>query len=109
MARILIVDDEKNIRTHLATFLESCGYQVRTAESAQQALIQLASDEPFDLVLTDYRMAGVNGVELLEQARRQTPDVAFILMTAYATIENAVEAMKAGAFDYLPKPFSLQQ
>jgi len=109
VARILIVDDEKNIRTHLATFLESCHYQVRTAESAQQALIQLAGDEPFDLVLTDYRMAGVNGVELLEQARRQTPDVAFILMTAYATIENAVEAMKAGAFDYLPKPFSLQQ
>jgi NtrC-family two-component system response regulator AlgB len=109
VARILIVDDEKNIRTHLATFLESCHYQVRTAESAQQALIQLAGDEAFDLVLTDYRMAGVNGVELLEQARRQTPDVAVILMTAYATIENAVEAMKAGAFDYLPKPFSLQQ
>ena len=109
MARILIVDDEKNIRTHLATFLESCNYQVRTAESAQQALIQLAGDDHFDLVLTDYRMAGVNGVELLEQARRQTPDIAVILMTAYATIENAVEAMKAGAFDYLPKPFSLQQ
>jgi two-component system, NtrC family, response regulator AlgB len=109
MARILIVDDEKNIRTHLATFLESCGYEARTAESAQQALIQLAGAEPFDLVLTDYRMTGVNGVELLEQARRQTPDTAVILMTAYATIENAVEAMKAGAFDYLPKPFSLQQ
>jgi NtrC-family two-component system response regulator AlgB len=109
MARVLIVDDEKNIRAHLATFLQSCGYDARTAESAQQALIQLATTEPFDLVLTDYRMAGVNGVELLEQVRRQSPETAVILMTAYATIENAVEAMKAGAFDYLPKPFSLQQ
>src|SRR5271156_4997220 len=110
MAKLLIVDDEKNIRSHLGTFLESCGYEVRTVESAQQAMVLLSSDDhSFDLVLTDYRMAGVNGVELLEQARRQTPDVAVILMTAYATIENAVEAMKAGAFDYLPKPFSLQQ
>jgi len=110
MAKLLIVDDEKNIRSHLGTFLESCGYEVRTVESAQQAMVLLSSDDhSFDLILTDYRMAGVNGVELLEQARRQIPDAAVILMTAYATIENAVEAMKAGAYDYLPKPFSLQQ
>ena len=106
MAKLLIVDDEKNIRSHLATFFESCGHQVWTAESGQRARALLSSDHGFDLMLTDYRMAEMNGLELLQQVHREAPDLAVILMTAYATVENAVAAMKAGAYDYVIKPFS---
>ncbi len=108
MARLLIVDDEKNIRTHLETFFEACGHNVRTAASGLQALAMLPEDG-FDLVLTDYRMAEMNGLELLKQVRQQAPRAAVILMTAYATVENAVAAMKAGAYDYVTKPFTLDQ
>ncbi len=109
MARLLIVDDEKNIRERLAAFFNSCGHQTRTAESGQQALEIIAQGDPVDIVLSDYRMAELNGLELLDQIKRSRPDTAVILMTAYATVENAVAAMKAGAHDYLPKPFSLDQ
>ncbi len=108
MARLLIVDDEKNIRSHLVTFFESCGYDGRSAENGRQALELLAA-EPADVVLTDYRMAELNGLELLQRIKRQTPDIVVILMTAYATVENAVNVMKAGAHDYIAKPFSLGQ
>jgi NtrC-family two-component system response regulator AlgB len=109
MARILIVDDEKNIRERLASFFSSCGHQVRSTDSGQGALEVLARGDPIDVVLTDYRMAELNGLELLTQIKRGRPATAVILMTAYATVENAVAAMKAGAHDYLPKPFSLDQ
>jgi two-component system, NtrC family, response regulator AlgB len=109
MARLLIVDDERNIRERLGTFFSGCNHQVRTAESGQRALEILAQDEPIDVVLSDYRMAELNGLELLKQIKRSRPETAVILMTAYATVENAVAAMKAGAHDYLPKPFSLDQ
>ena len=109
MAKLLIVDDEKNIRSHLATFFEGCGHQVRVAESGAQARALLSSDRGFNLMLTDYRMAEMNGLELLQRVHRETPDLAIILMTAYATVENAVAAMKAGAYDYLTKPFTLDQ
>jgi NtrC-family two-component system response regulator AlgB len=109
MATLLIVDDEKNIRARLATFFESCGHKVKIAESGVRALESMSSGEPVDLVLTDYRMAELNGLELLQRIKRQAPETAVILMTAYATVENAVAAMKAGAYDYLQKPFSLEQ
>jgi len=109
MATILIVDDERNIRERLASFFESCGHQVRAADSGRAALEILAHNEAIDLVLTDYRMAELNGLELLTQIKRGHPTTAVILMTAYATVENAVAAMKAGAHDYLAKPFSLDQ
>jgi NtrC-family two-component system response regulator AlgB len=108
MARLLIVDDEKNIRSHLVTFFESCGYEVQSAENGRRAL-ELLEASPADVVLTDYRMAELNGLELVQRIKRQTPDVAVILMTAYATVENAVSVMKAGAHDYIAKPFSLAQ
>jgi NtrC-family two-component system response regulator AlgB len=108
MARLLIVDDEKNIRHGLAAFFESLGHQVREAESGTQAVAML-SDNQLDLVLTDYRMAEMSGLELLRELKRRSPDTLVILMTAYATVENAVEAMKSGAYDYLTKPFSLEQ
>ncbi|HXZ87364.1 MAG TPA: sigma-54 dependent transcriptional regulator [Candidatus Binataceae bacterium] len=108
MARLLIVDDERNIRSGLATFFESLGYEARTAGSAHEARA-LVAESPFDLVLTDYRMAEMNGLELLAEIKRRHPETQVILMTAYATVENAVAAMKAGAYDYVTKPFSLDQ
>lgn len=109
MTKLLIVDDEKNIRGNLATFFEGHGYKVRTAESGPQALALFSGEDGFDLVLTDYRMAEMNGYELLRLVKDRDPDVMVILMTAYATVESAVAAMKADAYDYLTKPFSLDQ
>jgi NtrC-family two-component system response regulator AlgB len=108
MARMLIVDDEKNIRANLASFFQSIGHEAETAESGRQAraMIEAAS---FDLVLTDFRMAEMNGLELLSEIKQRRPETLVILMTAYGTVENAVAAMKAGAFDYVTKPFSLDQ
>jgi DNA-binding NtrC family response regulator len=108
VANLLIVDDEKNIRGHLATFFPQRGYEVQTAESGQQAL-SMFSEQGANLVLTDYRMAEMNGHELLKRLKERNSDVMVILMTAYATVENAVAAMKEGAYDYLTKPFSLDQ
>jgi len=109
MTKLLIVDDEKNIRENLAKCFEGHGYKVRTAESGPQALSLFSGEDGFDLVLTDYRMAEMNGCELLRLVKDRDPDVMVILMTAYATVENAISAMKAGAYDYLTKPFSLDQ
>jgi NtrC-family two-component system response regulator AlgB len=109
MAKLLIVDDEKNIRTHLTMFFQERGHDVLAAESGQQALTLLAEQSGFDLVLTDYRMAQMNGYELLQRVKARDAESLVILMTAYATVENAVAAMKAGAYDYLAKPFSLDQ
>jgi two-component system, NtrC family, response regulator AlgB len=109
MARLLIVDDEKNIRRSLETFFQSCGHQVQTAADARAALDLLAASDGVDLVLTDFRMAEMNGLELLKEIKRSFPEASVVLMTAYATVENAVAAMKGGASDYLSKPFSLQE
>lgn len=109
MAKLLIVDDDKHIRGNLATFFEGRGYEVRTAESGQQALALFSEEDNLDLVLTDYCMAEIDGYELLRHIKDRDPDVMVILMTAYATVESAVAAMKAGAYDYLTKPFSLEQ
>jgi len=105
MAAILIVDDEKNIRDHLATYVGSLGHMVDTAADAQAALAKL-NQANFDIVLTDVRMAGMNGLTLLREIRRQQPQVSVVLMTAYATVPQAIEAMRAGAFEYLMKPFA---
>ncbi len=109
MPKLLIVDDEKNIRRSLETFFLSCGHSVATASDARAALDTLAAGDGLDLVLTDFRMAEMNGLELLGQIKRRHPDASVVLMTAYATVENAVAAMKAGASDYLSKPFTLQE
>ncbi len=109
MASLLVVDDERNIRVRLAGFFESCGHTVLTAESGTQALDLFSSGRPVDLVVSDYKLAELNGLELLQRIKRQAPETPVVLMTAYGTIENAVAAMKAGAYDYLAKPFSLEQ
>src|SRR5215469_4144278 len=108
MAKLLIVDDERNIRRSLERFFQSLSHTVVTAEGGPHAA-ELIAAQPFDLILTDYKMAEVNGLELIVQARRRQPSCLVILMTAYATVENAVAAMKAGAYDYVTKPFSLDQ
>jgi len=108
MATFLVVDDEKHIRSHLATYLRSLGHVAETASSAEEAL-EAVRRQAFDLVLTDVRMAGLDGLALLREIRALHPDALVVLMTAYATVAQAVEAMRAGAYDYLVKPFSLEQ
>jgi NtrC-family two-component system response regulator AlgB len=108
MATVLVVDDEKNIRTHLATFVRSLGHAAETAADATAALAALERHE-VDVVFSDVRMAGMDGLALLREIRRRRPDAVVVLMTAYATVAEAVEAMRAGAYDYLVKPFALEQ
>ena len=108
MATILIVDDEKNIRSHLATYVRGLGHRAETAADGAEALAVLERLD-VDVVLADVRMAGMDGVELLREMRRRRPDAVVVLMTAYATVRGAVEAMREGAYDYLVKPFELDE
>ncbi len=102
-ARLLLVDDEPGILDSLRRLLERDGYVVSCARSAEEALGVL-SRETFDVVVTDLRLPHLSGLEILRLARRMSPDTEVILMTAYGQIEDAVEAMKEGAYDFLPKP-----
>jgi NtrC-family two-component system response regulator AlgB len=108
MATVLIVDDEKNIRSHLATYVRGLGHRAETAEDAATALGLLDRLEP-DVVFSDVRMAGMDGLELLRETRRRRPEAVVVLMTAYGTVRGAVEAMRDGAYDYLVKPFDLDE
>jgi DNA-binding NtrC family response regulator len=105
---MLIVDDEKNMRRSLQTMLGEEGYTVRTAESAEEALGLLAQEEYF-MVITDARLGGMTGYDFLTQIHRQWPDLPAMMITAYATPRLAVEAIKAGALDYLAKPFDPEE
>lgn len=100
----LIVDDQRGPRRSLALLLESAGMRVREAASGAEALRRLAA-EPFDVLITDLRMEGMSGNELLREVKQRHPSLPVILITAYGSIESAVEAMRLGAFDYLTKPF----
>lgn len=102
--KILIVDDEKNLREMLATLLQREGYAVHQASSAEQAL-DLVSRDSFNLILSDIRMPRMSGIELLRRLREQGNRVPMIMMTAYSSTGEAVEAMKLGAYDYVCKPF----
>jgi two-component system response regulator AtoC len=104
MRRVLVVDDEENIRLVLRTLLKKHGYQVETAESAEDALAQLESFDP-DFVLADVRMNGMTGLELSSELRARSSLATVILMSAYGSVDLAIEAMKAGAYDYISKPF----
>jgi NtrC-family two-component system response regulator AlgB len=109
MAKLLVVDDEKNIRDALGRFLGSRDHQIAIAESGREALALTECNGAFDLVLSDWRMAEMNGLELLTEIKAKFPATIVILMTAYGTVQNAVAAMKAGAYDYVTKPFSLDE
>ncbi len=103
-AHILIVDDEDTLRYFLKRVLEDEGYQVSEAANGQSALDLLAR-ETFDLALVDLRMAGVDGLEVMRHFRQQSPETQIIILTAYASVPSAVEALRHGAHDYLTKPF----
>lgn len=105
---VLVVDDEKNMRRSLQTMLGDEGYAVRAAESAEEALTLLAQEE-FFMVVTDARLGGMTGYEFLSQLRSRWPDLPALMITAYATPKLAVEAIKAGAMDYLSKPFEPEE
>ena len=100
---ILVVDDDENLRWVTQTQLEDAGYLVSTVPSGEAALIALNKQRP-SLVLTDLKMPGISGLELLQQIRSQEPDLPVVMMTAFGTIQSAVQAVKAGAYDYLTKP-----
>lgn len=101
---MLVVDDEKNMRLSLETVLRGEGYEVRLAESAESALKLLGAEE-FFMVVTDARLGGMSGYEFLREAAKAKPGLPILMITAYATPKLAVEAIKAGAIDYLAKPF----
>ncbi len=102
--KILVVDDELIVRDSLKEWLEEEGFSVDMAKSGQDALDKLSAN-PYHLLLTDIKMPGMDGVEVLQKAKESYPDLTVVMMTAYATVETAVEAMKTGALDYLIKPF----
>ncbi|AKJ43375.1 acetoacetate metabolism transcriptional regulator AtoC [Pragia fontium] len=106
--RILIVDDEENVRRMLATVFTHDNHQVICAEDGQQAL-ELFQQQTPDVVLMDIRMPKLNGMEALQVMRQLNQDTPIILMTAYAAVETAVEALRLGAFDYVIKPFDLDE
>ncbi|HXY07525.1 MAG TPA: sigma-54 dependent transcriptional regulator [Terriglobales bacterium] len=101
--RILVVDDDASLRRVLQVQLEQEGYAVASAASAQQTLSMLQI-QPYDMVISDLKMPGVSGLELLRQIRLQFPEAIVLILTAFGTVETAVEAMKSGAYDYLTKP-----
>jgi two-component system response regulator HydG len=107
-AAVLIVDDEPDMVENCARILRRVGYRCFTAPDAHRALALIESEAP-DVLLTDLKMPGMDGMELLRRARDLDPSLPVVMITAFATIESAVAAMKEGAFDYLPKNFSVDQ
>ncbi len=105
---VLVVDDEKNMRLSLKNVLTDEQYAVRMVESAEEALTLLGRED-FLMVITDARLGGISGYEFLSKARAQWPDLPVLMITAYATPKLAVEAIRAGAIDYLPKPFAPEE
>jgi len=101
--RVLVVDDKENILTLFERILGE-GYQVTTAADGARAIALLGGD-PFDVVITDLRMPGADGFEVLRAVKASAPETEVVMMTAYATVQDAVEAMRQGAYDYLQKPF----
>src|SRR5438093_8012702 len=107
MTKVLVVDDERKMRRLLQILLERMGIDSVAAESGEEAL-RCFQAEKIDLILTDLKMPGMTGLELLAKLRELDADVPVILLTAFGTVQTAVEAMKLGAFDYVLKPFDLE-
>lgn len=108
IARVLIVDDDEKMRTILQKVLEREGYDVTLAHNGQNAILHLQKTG-FDLVLSDIRMPGMDGLELLQRVRDIATDTTVIMMTAFGSVDSAVEAMKQGAYDYINKPFKMDE
>ena len=107
--RILIVDDERSLREFLEIFLRKEGYEVTIADGGQTATKLVEEGTEFDLVLTDLMMPHVDGLAVLEAVKDRFPDTQVLMMTAFATADTAIEAMKKGAFDYIQKPFKVDE
>ena len=107
-ARILVVDDERVIRDILAEFLTLEGFSVHTVDDGEKALTELRL-RPYDLLITDLKMPRLSGLQLLERVEQERLGVLTVLMTGFGTVETAIEAMKKGAYDYLLKPFKVEE
>jgi len=103
--RILVVDDEDIVRTSCSRTLSPEGYEVRLAKNGAEGLM-MASEERFDLVLTDLKMPDMDGIEVLRIIKEKWPETAVIIVTGYQTVDTAVKAIKLGAYDYIEKPFT---
>jgi two-component system response regulator AtoC len=108
MRRVLVVDDEENLRHMLQILLRREGYEAVGASSVDAALVEIER-HPFDIIITDLRMPGRNGLELIDEVRRRNLETTVVVMTAYGSKEVAIEAMKRGAYDYLSKPFEADE
>lgn len=107
-AKILVVDDEESIREFLEIMLRKEGYEITLAEDGQKAK-ELLQKKSFDMIISDLQMPNMTGIELLKYVRQDFPEVLFMMITAFGTTETAVEAMKMGAYDYLTKPFKIDE
>src|SRR5881396_1920282 len=106
--RVLVVDDERSMRELLAIMLKQAGHDVTVADGGEAAIRALQSNA-FDLVITDLRMRQVDGLAVLRAAKEHSPQTVVLVITAFASTETAVEAMKLGAYDYITKPFKLDE
>ncbi len=104
--RVLIVEDEQLIRWSLRQKLEACGYDVTEVENGKEAFAAIDKDT-YDLVMLDYKLPDMTGLDILRKVREVDSDVVVIMMTAYSNVETAVDAIKLGAFDYISKPFDM--
>ncbi len=107
-SRILVVDDEPSMRELLDIVLRREGHEVFTASNGKAA-VEILEREPIDLLVSDIKMPDMSGVEVLKAAKLLDPDIVGIMVTAYASVENAVEAMHLGAYDYVSKPFNVDE
>ncbi len=108
MRKILVAEDEHNLREGIAEAFVDAGHEVVQAAAGDEALAAM-EEQVFDLVITDYKMPGLDGLELLRRVRMINDSTAVIMMTAYGTVEGAVQAMRLGAYDYIQKPFNLEE
>lgn len=110
-ANVLVVDDEKIAARNLFHILQKEGYKVEIALSGEQAIerLEAVAENAYDIILTDLRMPGVDGMEILARARVLHPDVEVIMVTGFATVNSAIEAVRAGAYHYLAKPYNISE
>ena len=105
--KVLLVDDEKDFLEIMAQRMAARGFEITTAESAAQAL-SFIDTKPFDAIVMDFQMPGMDGMEALKAIKAKSPELQIILLTGYATVEKTVEAMQAGASDFLEKPADIE-
>src|SRR5215813_1676166 len=103
---ILLIEDERQLRENLQILLQSAGYQVTTAASGEEGIQQIR-EQPFDLVITDLVMPGVDGFQVMDYLRGHHPETVVVAMTGYVSTESAIQALRKGAYDYLSKPLDV--